>query len=150
MNIQKMQLKKILILGGIFLAMYGAAQLIKPPNTQFLAGDDERALRAQAQAQSQLDYFIDSFQNKKKPGFTYSVYRDFFENGTHEHMWIRIDSHKDGVFSGRISEDAVFHKQYKEGAPATAKREDVEDWAIFQDGIEEGSEGTFIWKEMNK
>lgn len=63
------------------------------------------------------------------PG-TYTVKFPLTQNGETEHIWLQMDSYRDGKFMGRLANTPVNGNKYRIGDRMTVAEADVEDWMI--------------------
>lgn len=116
------------------------------PNIGFKQKDDPEILAAKNEAQSKIDVFINAFQDPNKPQHTYfSIKSGLVDGDIVEHMWVDVTSFNNGTFEGILDDNPVEIKNFKQGDLIKIKKEDVEDWLIF-DTVEKKHAGGFSFK----
>ncbi len=103
--------------------------------------NDPEILLAQKEAQSQIDFFIESLENNKDDKKYFSIKYGAKDGDIVEHMWIRVSSYKDGVFSGILANEPIEVKNIKYEDPVSVKKEEIEDWIIFDTTINKTTGG---------
>lgn len=114
----------------------------------FREANDPELDKAKHEALSNLEYFLNSFNQHSNDGqFEYSLKADFIENGKHEHMWIDLTKYSEGKFFGTLANDPQILKRIKYRDPVEINRDQIEDWLIY-DVSTENYEGGFSIKVM--
>lgn len=98
-----------------------------------LAKDDAEFLALKAKAQKYIGEFIEAVNKYGRDAENYrlNVKSDFVDNGVHEHMWSQIIIYKNGVFGGVFADSPFKLKNIKTGQKVNIKKEDIEDWVIY-------------------
>ena len=95
---------------------------------------DERMNAAKDQARRTMPRFL-SLLAANAPG-TYAIKFPLTQNGATEHIWLQVDAHRDGMFSGRIANKPVNGNHHKMGDRLAIPADQVEDWSVTdRDGI---------------
>lgn len=124
----------------------------KNTNTNFvyLEADDPKIIQAKQQALNEIPYFINVLiENSGSSNHDYSIKTDFVENGEREHMWVEVESYKDGYFYGKLGSEPQIVKEFKFHQSVKVKREDVEDW-LLHNKTTNTFEGGFSIKALGK
>jgi len=142
----------ILLLIPFLSSCGGKSNKTNVPVVEALANDPELE-QAQKEALANLDYFLKTFEtNTKDTSFSFSLKADFIENDEHEHMWISFNKMENGQFQGYLENDPQILKNIKYGDLVKLKKEQIEDWIIFnsKDNKMEGGYSTKVFLEREK
>lgn len=97
-----------------------------------LKTDDEKFLELKKVAQKELPKFLDSLKAyAADSNYRFIVKSDYAEGDKHEHMWSVVYKYDNGTFESIFADSAYYLKSFKMGDKIQVKREDVEDWAIY-------------------
>lgn len=89
---------------------------------------DARMNAAKDEARATLPRFL-ALLNSSAPG-TYAVKFPLTQNGATEHIWLQVDSHRDGVFRGRLANKPLNGSAYKAGDAMTVPASEIGDWSV--------------------
>jgi len=114
-----------------------------------LEKDDAKLLALKSMAQAQLGEFVDSLTKyKNDDNYRFIIKSDFHDGVNHEHMWTAIFKYTHGVFGGLLLDSAFVLKNIRKGDKVFIKKEDVEDWVIY-DSIHKTQIGYFSEKYLH-
>lgn len=89
---------------------------------------DERMNAAKDQARRTMPRFL-GLLAENAPG-TYAIKFPLTQNGATEHIWLQVDAHRNGMFSGRIANNPVNGSRHRMGDRLTVPAAQVEDWSV--------------------
>lgn len=134
----------MILVGIFFFILYINLQLTYNVNTEtesnleadspdvfYLQSNDSNFLKAKEQAQSEIIEFIDSLSINFD--YAHGVKTSFKEGENVEHMWVYVYSYSNNEFSGVLVNEPEVITNYNEGDNVTVLKQDVEDWAIFDE-----------------
>ncbi|MDD4993763.1 MAG: DUF2314 domain-containing protein [Paludibacter sp.] len=94
--------------------------------------NDKELEKAKTEALKRFDYFIESLKkHAADTAYMYSLKIDFVENDQHEHMWVNITKMENDTFVGILGNEPQIIKNYKFGDKVIIKKEQVEDWILY-------------------
>jgi uncharacterized protein YegJ (DUF2314 family) len=97
-----------------------------------LKTDDEKFLELKTVAQKELPRFLDSLKAyAADSNYRFIIKSDYAEGDKHEHMWSVVYNYNNGAFESIFADSAYYLKSFKMGDKVKVKKEDVEDWAIY-------------------
>ncbi len=86
---------------------------------------DARMNAAKDKARETLPRFVERLA-RREPG-SYAVKFPLAQNGATEHIWLQVDSHRNGTFEGRLTNTPVNGRGYKMGDRLSVPMAQVED-----------------------
>lgn len=89
---------------------------------------------ASLQAQRTLPQFVDRFEHRKSGDQGFSVMGSFRTPTQTEHIWVRLERVKDGVFYGRLAQEPLLMPGKHRGDAVEVPEHDVADWGYSTDG----------------
>lgn len=148
------------LFGTLFLAIAlvasGCAK--HPERTVMRSGDDPvigvrtndaEMNRAMQKAKDSIDEFIKQLPDRKGRFFSIKTpLRDSL--GGSEHIWVSVKSYSNGVFSGKLDNDPLNLPGMHLGDPIDVKKEDIDDWVIFDPKTENMTGGFTVKVLMSK
>ncbi len=102
----------------------------KKSEVRYKEANDPGILEAKIEAQSKIGDFIKQLNNNKDPNIAFNIKAPFKEDEEVEHMWVLVNSYKEGSFSGTLNNDPESVKNIKNGDTVIINESDVEDWII--------------------
>jgi uncharacterized protein YegJ (DUF2314 family) len=95
--------------------------------------EDPELEQARILAQQTIDEFLVALDNPR-PGRRLALKVAFATpDGGAEHMWVTPSAYVNGVFRGMLDNEPRHVPDLKVGDAVSVKRDDVEDWAIFEE-----------------
>lgn len=124
----------LLLAMAAMLAWPGCSRTKQPDSMTMVSKDDPAMNAAIAKARATSGDFVKAFHEQRNGTSDFYVKKPYpTPDGSKEHMWIEVSSEADGVFTGRISNDAEFTRDVKFGQEVTVKIEEISDWK-YTDG----------------
>lgn len=119
------------------------------PTAVKLEKEDAKFLALKKIAQARLGEFIDSLsKHKNDDNYHFIIKSDLSDGVNHEHMWTAIFKYDDRVFGGLLVDSAFILKNIKKGDKVFIRKENVEDWIIY-DAIHKKQIGYFSEKYLH-
>jgi uncharacterized protein YegJ (DUF2314 family) len=108
---------------------------------------NQALLDARKKARDTLSRFDSLMQSGMKATFT--VKFPLTQNGHTEHIWLQVDTMRNGRYAGRLANTPVNGNAYELGQPMVVASADVEDWmARTADAIYGGYTARFQMKDV--
>ncbi len=129
----------IAILGAVIGRLSCArvnVQLLSPGVAE--TKDNPELYVAVQKARKSLDGFIARYEHPKSGDLGFGVQGIFGTPAEPEHIWVHLDSYKDGVFTGRLADEPNSMPGKHKGDTVTVDKKSVTDWIYQSDGKKVG------------
>jgi len=114
-------------------------------NIKYLSKDNPGVLDAKKQAQTEMGWFIANWQNYSNDShYIFSIKNNFYDGNEYEHMWVTVTDYKDGIFYGKLDNDPFVVKNLKYNDTVSVKKENVEDWIMYNGYLDKATGGFSI------
>jgi uncharacterized protein YegJ (DUF2314 family) len=127
--------RKLSILVAALLVFAACSKSKEGDNYTQVASKDVAMNAAIEKAKSTVDDFVRAFHTQKPGTKDFYAKKPFSTpSGGIEHMWIEVLEEKNGVLTGRVSNEAEETKEVTVGQMVTLKVSEISDWK-YQDGV---------------
>ena len=115
---------------GLSLTACAPQEPEHPANAVAISEKDPELASSRTKARASLDEFISKLGDKQNYASGYVKF-PMKVVGKEEHIWIEMESYTDGTFKGVLTEDSFYDKAVKAGKEIKVKRDEVEDWMLY-------------------